>query len=93
MLDREFALQNEKNSSTSSLDRRISCSIATGYGLTRERVRQIIKRDVQKVRNWYTMKTGTTWFDEDYFRYFYETYDFEKADGIEWFGMTTDICS
>lgn len=67
--------------------------IATGYGLTRERVRQIIKRDVQKVRNWYAMKTGTTWFDEDYFRYFYEMYDFEKADGIEWFGMTTDICS
>lgn len=66
--------------------------IAADYDLTRERVRQIIKRDVQKVRDWYTKKTGKTWFDEDYFRYFYETYDFEKKDGIEWFGMSADIC-
>lgn len=67
--------------------------IATDYSLTKERVRQIVKKDVQKVRNWYEMKTGKAWFDEDYFRYFYETYAFEKKDGIEWFGMTAATCN
>ena len=48
-------------------------SIAQEYGLTRERVRQIIRRDVRKIQDWYRMNTGKVWFDEDYFRYFYET--------------------
>lgn len=67
--------------------------IAQEYDLTRERVRQIVKKDAQKVCDWYTMFTGTSWFDEDYFRYFYSTYAFEKKDAIEWFGMTADICN
>ena len=65
--------------------------IAQEYDLTRERVRQIVKRDAQKVSDWYTMSTGMTLFDEDYYRYFYSTYAFEKKDAIEWFGMTADI--
>ena len=68
-------------------------SIAQEYGLTRERVRQIIRRDVRKIQDWYRMNTGKVWFDEDYFRYFYETYSFEKKDAAEWFGMTPAICS
>lgn len=67
--------------------------IAQEYNLTRERVRQIVKRDAQKVCDWYSMSTGMTWFDEDYYRYFYSTYAFEKKDAIEWFGMTADICN
>lgn len=68
-------------------------SIAQEYGLTRERVRQIIRRDVRKIQDWYRMNTGKVWFDEDYFRYFYETYAFEKKDAAEWFSMTPAICS
>ena len=68
-------------------------SIAQEYGLTRERVRQIIRRDVRKIQDWYRMNTGKVWFDEDYFRYFYETYAFEKKDAAEWFGMSPAICS
>ena len=67
--------------------------IAQECGLTRERVRQIIRRDVRKIYDWYGMKTGKVWFDEDYFRYFYETYAFEKKDAAEWFSMTPAICS
>lgn len=67
--------------------------IAQEYDLTRERVRQIVKKDAQKVCDWYAMSTGMTWFDEDYYRYFYSTYAFEKKDAIEWFGMTADICN
>ena len=39
--------------------------IAQECGLTRERVRQIIRRDVRKIYDWYGMKTGKVWFDED----------------------------
>ena len=67
--------------------------IAQEYNLTRERVRQIVKKDAQKVCDWYAMSTSMTWFDEDYYRYFYSTYAFEKKDAIEWFGMTADICN
>lgn len=67
--------------------------IAQEYDLTRERVRQIVKKDAQKVCDWYAMSTDMTWFDEDYYRYFYSTYAFDKKDAIEWFGMTTDICN
>ena len=67
--------------------------IAQDYGLTRERVRQIVKRDVQKVSEWHTNSTGMNWFDEDYYRYFYSTYFFEKKDAGEWFGMRADICN
>lgn len=52
--------------------------IGQEYGLTRERVRQVIKKDIQKVHNYYVANTGMYLFDEDYFRYLYENYDFEK---------------
>lgn len=68
-------------------------NIAQEYGMTRERVRQIVKRDVQKVHNWYSATTGKTWFDEDYYRYFYENYAFDKKDAETWFGMPQKICN
>ena len=37
------------------------------------------------------MKTGMTVFDEDYYRYFYATYDFDKTDAIKWLGVTLDV--
>ena len=66
-------------------------AIAQEYGLTRERVRQIVKKDIGKVRNEYTAKTGMVYFDEDYFRYLYETYSFEKKDGTEWLGIPSYV--
>lgn len=66
-------------------------AIAIENGVTRERVRQIVKRDVEKVRDWYKATTGMEWFDEDYYQYFYATYDFDKKDGMEWLGITTYI--
>lgn len=68
-------------------------SIGKTYDLSRERVRQIIERDVKKVQNWYQLLTGNYWFDEDYFRYFYETYTFDKADGRKWLGISSHICN
>ena len=62
-------------------------SIAKDNNLTRERVRQIVKKDIEKVRNYYFAKTGMSLFDEDYFKYLYETYAFEKEDAAEWLGV------
>lgn len=67
--------------------------IANEYGVTRERVRQIVKKDVQKVWDWYAMSTGMNLFDEDRYRYFYSSYSFEKKDAIQWFDMNGDICN
>lgn len=65
--------------------------IAQEYDLTRERVRQILKRDVKKVQDNYMEATGMKWFDEDYYRHFYETYSVEKGDGTRWLGISTCI--
>lgn len=67
--------------------------IAREHQLTRERVRQIVKNSIPKVRNWCINTTGKQYFDEDYYRYFYEQYAFEKSDAAEWFGMTIEICN
>lgn len=61
--------------------------IARDYNLTRERVRQIVKRDIKKVHNQYEAKTGTALFDEDYYSYFYENYEFDKIDAAHWLGV------
>ncbi len=62
-------------------------AIAQENGLTRERVRQVVKKELAKVRNYYVMATGMELFDEDYFSYLYGTYSFEKKDGTEWLGV------
>ena len=61
--------------------------IADENDLTRERVRQVIKRDVKKVSAWYQGEFHLKQFDEDYYRYLYENYSFKKTDGSEWLGI------
>ena len=60
-------------------------------GLTRERVRQVIKKEIGTVRAQYTIQTGKKWFDEDYYRYFFETYTFDKKDGSQWLGIPHSV--
>ena len=62
-------------------------AIAQENDLTRERVRQIIKSDVEKVRKHYQAQTGQIHFDEDYYRHFYETYELDKKEGETWLGI------
>ncbi len=62
-------------------------SVAESYGLTRERVRQVVKKYFEKVRLRYTAQTGLQFFDEDYYRYLYENYDVNKKDAEQWFGI------
>ena len=62
-------------------------SIASGYDMTRERVRQIIAKNMRNMKGYLRTDKGVEWFDEDYYRYFFETYSFEKKDAEEWFGI------
>ena len=63
-------------------------AIAQEYGLTRERVRQLIMKAVRELSHSYAVKFGIDAFDEDYYRYFYETYELDRADAEKWFGIT-----
>lgn len=62
-------------------------TIAGDHELTRERVRQIVNKTISKVTAWYGKKTGKEYFDEDYYRYLYCTYDFDRKDGTKWLGI------
>lgn len=62
--------------------------IGQEYNITRERVRQIIKAQTQKIRAIYTAHTGLQYFDEDYYRYLYTTYALDRNDSIKWLGIS-----
>lgn len=62
-------------------------SIAQVFGITRERVRQIQTKDTKKVEAFYTSITNLKLFDEDYYRYLFETYSFDRKDAEKWFGI------
>lgn len=65
--------------------------IGQEYDVTRERVRQIIKKKAGDVRNRYAMITGDRWFDEDYYWYFYENYAFERREASAWMGIPETV--
>ena len=62
-------------------------AIAEEYDLTRERVRQIVETSLSRLKKWYTAHTGMEQFDEDYYRYLYETYAFDMDDAVQWMGL------
>lgn len=56
--------------------------------LTRERVRQIVTKEAAKVADYSRRTTGLPFFDEDYYRYFYNTYAFDKKECSQWLGVS-----
>lgn len=77
----------ERNFTEQRLDGITLEEIGKANGLTRERVRQVVNKGVAKIQDYYFLKTGLKYFDEDYYGYFYSTYFFDKRDGIKWFGV------
>ncbi len=81
--EREFILKR--------LDGETLESIGREYGLTRERVRQLVKKEFKKIKTCHRYESGIDCFDEDYYEYFYKTYSFDKADAEKWFGIGKDV--
>lgn len=63
-------------------------AIGNEYGLTRERVRQLLLKSIRSINGECRRSYGVNVFNEDYYRYFFETYKVEKADLEKWFGIT-----
>lgn len=65
--------------------------IGKSLNLTRERIRQIIDKNVKKIKEWHQNKTGMAYFDEDYYACLYSTYKFDKKEASKWLGISTYI--
>lgn len=65
-------------------------AIGDAFGVTRERVRQIINKTFTRISDCYRAETGVSCFDEDYYRYFYETYSVDTHDYPDWFGISSE---
>lgn len=65
--------------------------IGTELSITRERVRQILIRSVKNIYKQYIHKTNNTVFGEDYYRYLYETYEFDQKEISSWLGVTDEV--
>lgn len=66
-------------------------AIATVHNKTRERIRQIVVNNMENMKGYLWLDKGVEWFDEDYYRYFFETYSFDKKDAEEWFGIERQV--
>lgn len=66
-------------------------SISESYGITRERIRQIVKKACSAIVNDYRAKYRIEWFDEDYYRYLYENYAIDKHDSEVWLGIPISV--
>lgn len=83
--------EREKDAVSMRLEGKTLEEIGHKYDVTRERVRQLVSKGARKIRDHYLSRTGLTLFDEDYYRYLFETYDFDCRDCSQWFGVTTYI--
>lgn len=63
-------------------------AIGQQYDLTRERVRQVLKKDYQRVINNYKSEYHLAFFDEDYYKYLFETYKFDRKEIAPWLGIS-----
>ena len=79
--------EREKDAVTLRLAGKTLEEIGNKYDVTRERVRQLVSKGARKIRDHYLSRTGLTLFDEDYYRYLFETYDFDCRDCSQWFGV------
>lgn len=57
---------------------------------TRESVRQTINSALKSIKNRLIAETGCEIFDEDYYKYFYKTYNCKQADAEKWLGISAE---
>lgn len=81
------AEEREKDAVAMRLEGKTLEEIGNKYDVTRERVRQLVSKGARKIRDRYLSQTGLALFDEDYYRYLFETYNFDCKDCSQWFGV------
>lgn len=57
-------------------------------GITRERVRQLMIKEIKEIRNTYIHATGNTVFDEDYYGYLFERYIIDRGIYTDHLGVS-----
>ena len=65
--------------------------IGIGMGITRERVRQLEKRNNDALRKRYVATTGMMYFDEDYYSHLISTYGLDRKDAEKWLGIPSYV--
>lgn len=63
-------------------------AIAAERGVTRERIRQIVNKKLDKLREYAVNTYGVHYFDEDFYTYLYEHYDVEKELWFNYLGVS-----
>lgn len=63
-------------------------AIAKERGITRERVRQKIEKNLKKIKREYHVQTGFSVFDEDYYAYLYSNYEVNKELWLYYLGVS-----
>lgn len=63
-------------------------AIAAERGITKERVRQIVNKKLDKLREYAINAYGVHYFDEDFYTYLYEHYDVEKELWFNYLGVS-----
>lgn len=63
-------------------------AIAAERGVTREGVRQIVNKKLDKLRKYAANVYGVHFFDEDFYTYLYEHYDVEKEVWFNYLGVS-----
>ena len=63
-------------------------AIAAERGVTKERIRQIVNKKLDKLREYALNAYGVHYFDEDFYTYLYEHYDVEKELWFDYLGVS-----
>ena len=63
-------------------------AIALEKGVGRERIRQIVNKKLEKLREYLLNAYGVQFFDEDFYTYLYEHYDAEKELWFNYLGIS-----
>lgn len=66
-------------------------AIAQEKGVTRERIRQKIEKNLRKLKSIYQTETGFSVFDEDYYAYLYSNYEVNKELWLDYLGVSEKV--
>lgn len=89
--DRLDKFENITHRNKDIINRRLSGetleSLGNSADMSKEGIRRILHKEAIYIKADYTSETGLEFFDEDYYRYFFENYEIDKKDAVSWLGL------